>query len=508
MTYDPTHTSSLGPATHAVIWGRNDAGGRAWAETAADAVGIPCVVVALKNLPPHWHFDAGLPPGRTAAQLTAYLKAAVGRCALRQPPAPPTPLPATPALPANLTLPPNLNISFIRNGARNDGSVKPIMRNAQLLLEANTHIWDLRHNDFANRATLGGQYLTDQDSLKIAGWVQEHGVTASTATITEAILAVAAVRHFHPLREYLDGLTWDGIQRLEDLFVEHAGSPDTELVRAFSAKWFIQAVARVYEPGCQADGTLVLESAQGMKKSTFFRELFGDMWFTDHLPDITSKDALIQLRGVWCVEIAELATFGRAEAARIKQFLTSRVDRYRDPFGRMVSDFPRTCVFAGSINPGAGGYLKDETGARRFWPMPVGERIDIPAVSSKRDLLWAEAVARYRAREPWYLNTDSLNDAAADAASDRFASDPWQEKIEDFIALVDEVTIQQIFVKALNVVDQAKWTQADMNRISRCLAFAKWVRIKKGPGRWAYRRGDGAAPRRGDSPWDDDPALV
>lgn len=497
ITYDPTNKTSLGPATHAVIWGRNDDGGRAWADTVADAVGIPCHVVKLNNLPEHWHFDAGMPPGRSKQQLTGYLTGILARCALRTPAAAPTALPApvaaTPVPPPS----PAANIAFIRNGNRGDGAIKPIMRNAELLIAAYPHVWDLKFNDFSNRACLGNDYLTDADTLRIVSWTQDNGVHASAGTIAEAVMAVAANRRFHPVKTYLDALVWDGIPRLDMLFIDHAGSPDTDLTRAFTSKWFIQAIARIYEPGCQADGTIVLEGIQGLRKSTFFRELFGDMWFTDHLPDIASKDALLQLRGVWCVEIGELATLGRAESAKIKQFLTSRVDRYRDPFGRMVADFPRTCVFSGSINPGAGGYLKDETGARRFWPMPINERIDIGAVSAMRDQLWAEALQRYRAGESWYLDSDNLSKAAEEIVADRFSSDPWQEKIDDFIAARTEVNIADIFKLALNIVDTGKWTQVDMNRISRCLAYSGWVRVRTiqdGQRKWVFVRGPTLAP--------------
>lgn len=502
--YDLGHASSLtslGSPDAAIIWGRNDEGGRTWAESVADAVGIPCYVVQLAAVPVHWGLGDPLPPGRTAGQLTAYLQGALTRVSLRASPgqAPPPPVAVATAAPGAPSPPvDNTDLPFIRSGARGEGQIKPLMHNAALLLQHNQHRWDLRFNDFANRACLGTAYITDADALHIARWVQTCGVHCSVGTIHEAIAAVAGQNRFHPVRAYLDSLTWDRFPRLDLLFVDHASADNTPLNRAMSSKWMIQAVARIYEPGCQADGTLVLEGVQGLRKSTFFRELFGDQWFTDHLPDITSKDALLQLRGVWCVEIGELATLGRAESAKIKQFLTSRIDRYRDPFGRMVADFPRTCVFAGSINPGAGGYLKDETGARRFWPLVVRDRIDIGAVAAIRDQLWAEAVARHHAGERWFLDTDALESAAQQHTADRFASDPWQERIDEFLLGRTEVTVAEIFKVALNLPDVGKWDQTLSNRISRCLAFANWVRVRRGKGvarRWAYVPGDSSAAR-------------
>lgn len=492
--YDPTGSTSLGSITHAVIWGRNDEGGRTWAEAVADTLAVPSTVVTLASLPVHWHLGEPLPAGRTPPQLTSYLANALGRCQQRarviQPTAPP-PTAVTP--PRAVTIPDIIDLPYIRSGTRGDGAVKPIMANARMLLDANPHRWDLRYNDFSARTMLGVDPMTDQDILSMTTWVQASGVHAGSNVVAEAANAVAGGNRYHPVREYLDPLQHDGIPRLDMVFVDHAGTPDTPLVRAMTSKWFIQAVARIYRPGCQADGTLVLEGIQGLRKSSFFRELFGDRWFTDHLPDLASKDALLQLRGVWCVEIGELATLGRAESAKIKQFLTSQVDRYRDPYGRVVADFPRTCVFAGSINPGAGGYLKDETGARRFWPIPVVDKINTGAIGQLRDQLWAEAVARFKALEPWFLETDALTTAAHENVAERFSSDPWQEKIEEFLARRDEATVAEIFKVALNMPDVAKWNQADMNRIGRCLAFAGWIRVRRGAGarrRWAYVPGD------------------
>lgn len=369
------------------------------------------------------------------------------------------------------------DLPYIRSST---GAVKALSRNVVMLLEANHARWPLRYNEFAARDVLGDRYLTDHDILKITNWVQWNGVHAVANTVADAIRAVSELHRYNPVQDYLKSLSWDGHERLDHLFVDHAGTEDTPLHRAMSARWFIQAVARVFEPGCQADAMLVLEGPQGLKKSTFFRELFGDMWFTDHLPDLTSKDAMIQLRGVWCVEVGELATLGRAGNAKIKQFLTSRIDRYRDPYGRIVSDFPRTCVFAGSVNPGAAGYLTDETGARRFWPIPITEMIDIDVIRGNRDQLWAEALTRYRRHEPHFLDTEELTKAAQSGQSDRYTDDPWQQSINDFLQRREECTQKEIFNIALDKMQRGDWTQADMNRVARCLSVAGWHKKRRG----------------------------
>jgi predicted P-loop ATPase len=137
----------------------------------------------------------------------------------------------------------------------------------------------------------------------------------------------------------------------------------------------------------------VLEGEQGTGKSTALRYLFGDRFFIDHLPDFHSKDSFQQLQGAWCVEVAELSALSKADVKDVKQFLSRLVDKFRPPFGRLPIQVPRRSVFWGTVNPEEGGYLRDPTGARRFWPIET-KRIDTDAILRDRDQLWAEAVPR------------------------------------------------------------------------------------------------------------------
>ncbi len=132
------------------------------------------------------------------------------------------------------------------------------------------------------------------------------------------------------------------------------------------SRWLISAVARIFQPGCKADCCLILEGPQGIKKSTTLRTL-AEPWFIDHIPELGTKDSLIQVHSAWVIELAELESISRAEVGSIKQFISTQTDTFRPPYGKRASDFPRQCVFAGSVNNNT--YLRDETGGRRFWPV-------------------------------------------------------------------------------------------------------------------------------------------
>ncbi len=368
------------------------------------------------------------------------------------------------------------------------GDARPCFENARRLLAANQHKFKLRFDLFSNRPCYGDEPLEDHHILIIASEVQSAGVFASTATISEAVVAAAMLHAFHPVLDYLDGLKWDGIERLEMWLIDHAGIEDTPLHRAISKKWLIQAIARIRDPGCQADAMLILEGAQGLRKSSLLRALFGQAWFTDHLPDISSKDAQLQLLGMWCIEVAEMATLDRSTANKIKQFLTSRTDRFRPPFGRMAKDFPRACVFAGSVNPG-GGYLKDPTGGRRFWPVECRGEIDVPAVLAQRDQLWAEADAAYRRGETWYLEDEVLSAAMADVQDDRREDDVWEAAVANHLRGKRVTTTPELLEHALGLYKRGEWTQGDNQRVGRILSAMQWQRKQErtGDGRaWKY----------------------
>ncbi len=357
---------------------------------------------------------------------------------------------------------------------------------------------------------------TDADDVRCAEWLQRRDINVAPTVVSRSVGAVARDIRIHPVREYLNRLQWDGTPRLEAWTITHLGAEDTPLNRSFGASWMIGAVARIMQPGAKADHMLILEGPQGAKKSSALAVLAGDGWFTDELAEIGSKDAALQMRGVWIIEIAELDAIGRAEVSRIKAFLSRTVDRYRPPYDRYVVDVPRQCVFAGSVNHDT--YLRDETGNRRFWPVRCG-RIDLDALRRDRDQLWAEAVVRYRQGAIWWIDDRDLIAAAQVEQEARVEPDAWHalierwlffekrrinrgyggfddwrtEEVERSTRIVD-VSVGEILEQAIGI-EPAKWTRNDQMRVSAYLKKQGWTRCRRRMGsrdeegrEWRYQR--------------------
>ncbi|MEO5332588.1 MAG: CHC2 zinc finger domain-containing protein [Magnetococcus sp. YQC-5] len=320
--------------------------------------------------------------------------------------------------------------------------------------------------------------LHDVDMTRAAVWMQMRRINVSSNLTFEAIREVAFQNPFHPVRDFLSSLKWDRIKRLDHWLADFVGAADNEYSSAVGRKWLISAVARAFEPGCKVDSVLILEGKQGIGKSTVFRTIAGKKWFCDYLPDIKNKDAAIQLQGVWILEHAELDTLNRSEISSVKQFITTQDDKFREPYARTAEIHPRGCVFAGSVNPGGNGYLKDITGARRFWPV-VCTQIDRIGLADARDQLLAEAVVAYHAGENWYLSPE-LEDIAAIEQDERLERDEWATLIEQYIYEKNRyfVSVGEILEFCFRV-EKGKWAQIDQNRVAKCLKLLKWVKTRR-----------------------------
>ncbi len=339
----------------------------------------------------------------------------------------------------------------------------------------------------------------DEHDVLTSAWLQHQGISVNKEIAGQAVQVVAREHSYHPIRNYLNGLAWDEVERIDDWLARYLGVKPCDYIRAVGAKFLIGCVARIYEPGCKVDTSPIFESPQGALKSTALRTLAGDDFFTDDIADLGSKDSVMGTRGVWIIELSELDSMTRAEVSRVKAFMSRQVDRIRPPYGRRIMNFSRQCMFAGSTNKK--DYLKDETGNRRWWPVRCGQ-INIDELQRDRDQLWAEAVVRYRAGDPWWLDRQCLVEAAASEQQDRYEEDPWQPVIEKWIDDRESVTVIEILDKCLNKREK-DWTQIDKNRVAKCLKALKWVRYQKrlddDKREWRYRRSpvapDGGANR-------------
>ncbi|HEY4365118.1 MAG TPA: VapE domain-containing protein [Bryobacteraceae bacterium] len=340
--------------------------------------------------------------------------------------------------------------------------------------------------DLPWQASLVGAEWTDHEDRLTADWLQHHGIYVTVEIAGLAVQTVAKDRTFHPVRERLDALKWDGVDRIHSWLSAYLGVKPTEYTAAVGARWLISAVARIYRPGAKADCALILEGEQGLMKSTALKTL-AEPWFTDEIADLGSKDAAMQTRGVWVIEIAELDSMSRADVSKVKGFISRTNDRFRPPYAKRLIESPRQCVFAGSVNHCT--YLRDETGGRRFWPVAC-TRIRLEELERDRDQLWAEAVARFRDREPWWLDTVELNLAAEQEQADRYEGDAWDELIADWTKGRQSVSLDEVLTLCL-VKPKATWAQFDRTRIARCLRALGWERFKAGPRsvrEWRYRR--------------------
>lgn len=251
----------------------------------------------------------------------------------------------------------------------------------------------------------GPSQWTDADDAALRYYLERHYGLTGKDRIFDAVNVVAQSANYHPVRDYLDGCTWDGVPRVETLLIDYLGAEDNEYTRAITRKTLAAAVARIYRPGIKFDYMLTLRGRQGIGKSALIAKLGGE-WFSDTFTTMQGKDAYEQVQGVWIMEVGELAGMRKAEAETIKLYISKQVDRFRPAYGRRLQEFPRQCIFIGTTNEAQ--FLRDTTGNRRFWVVdtPNDPALDIWETLTPDTVrqVWAEAVELYKAGEPLYLD--------------------------------------------------------------------------------------------------------
>ncbi len=303
--------------------------------------------------------------------------------------------------------------------------------------------------------------------------------------VQSAVLHAAECQARNSVTEYLDSLTWDGMERLDHWLADCLGVKRDEYTTAVARNWLIAMVARAYVPGCKVDTMPVLEGTQGLSKSTFL-EVLGSPWYGSIPTTFGEKDFLQAIQGRWLVEIPDMTGFSRSEHSKVLATLTIRHDIYRPTYGRYTFDHPRAAIFAATSE--TDNYLNDIRGRRRYWPLRC-TAIDIDALQSQRDQLFAEAVKQYRAGEKWY----EVPNQADEEQRARVEPDLWTDRVMDYAdALWAEeirsgrtmpVTSARILADAIEL-PLYKQTDSEKKRINRIMRENGWIQVRDPTRRW------------------------
>ena len=287
---------------------------------------------------------------------------------------------------------------------------------------------------FTAKGSKKGDLVNDTDISIIKGRIERmHGIY-NDAKLNDAIEQVSSDNAFHPIKLYLESLTWDGVPRIDTFLVDYMGAEDNAYTREAFRKMLLAAVARVYEPGRKFDTALVFYSEQGVGKSTLIQRL-SKGWFNDSLTNLSGKESYEAIQFAWLVELAELSALRKSDVEAVKNFISKREDTYRGAYARRVKTHKRQCVFFGSTNDDE--FLKDATGNRRFFPVEVKRTrkthlIFEPEFDAIVDQLWAEAMEGYMLGEALTLSDEA--EAIAGGTREEFTErTPIQGLIEEYL---------------------------------------------------------------------------
>jgi len=356
------------------------------------------------------------------------------------------------------------------------GNVRNTINNVLIIMTYDPQ-WSGRfsYNAFSGSVMLDNTRLADTEITGFRiGIGRRYGIEPAKGKVWEVADLVARSRTFNPLSDYLNSLHWDGIERNSKWTIRALGADDTPINRVMSRKWCISAVARALDPGCKLDTVLLLAGPQGIGKSTAFRALSSDEWFSDTEITLGNKDAYMQIREVWIYEMAEMTALHKTRKERVKSFLSSSTDNYRVPYGRIVSQVPRHTVFVATTNEETP--LDDPTGSRRFWPIATPGPLDQDWLEENRDQIWAEAVVAFKAGHRWHLD-DQEELERERVARDFEHVDPWTSHVASWAEERHEFTIRACLEEALRVPSQRQGRE-HLNRIGAVLRRLGYTKRK------------------------------
>lgn len=293
--------------------------------------------------------------------------------------------------------------------------------------------------------------ISDAEMINIKHFMDRAtGLQWNRRDIQDAVIKVANDNQYNPVQHYIESLVWDGKKRLDNWLTKYCGAKDSAYTRAVGAKTLVAAVARTFHPGIKFDYMLILEGRQGIGKSTAVNILGGE-WYADIVLRTDHKDTVQLINGAWIIEVSEMAGLRKAEIESLKAFLSRPTDSIRPPYGKTPQEYPRRSIFIGTINPPPSGYLRDESGNRRYWPVWV-KYVDIPGLRKDRDQIFAEAYYRFRKNEKLYLDKQKQQQQAQKETELRMQQHPWLYVVSEYLDTYDikRITIQDLYRDAIN----------------------------------------------------------
>lgn len=321
---------------------------------------------------------------------------------------------------------------------------------------------------------------------------QKHSFDVSCPLIFDAVLAQARKHAYHPVKDYLNSLKWDGTPRIWKWLNTYLSVEDSLYSQKVGEMTLVAAVARIFHPGIKYDHMLVIEGRQRMGKSLCIN-ILGKKWFSEISLVDKDKDTVGKMMGKWILEVGEMEVLKKKEIESIKAFITTQSDRVRLPYQRTTKDFPRQNIFIGTINPDGKGYFMDSTGNTRFFPV-LAHKCDIQGLQRDVDQLWAEAVQTWNKGYDLFISDSKINDMCIEEQESRFSSDEWTIAINDWIKSVN-ISPNKMKVTGVDIWkmcfdgDIKKFSRMEQNRIAKIMRRLGYERKRMsidGDKKWGY----------------------
>lgn len=385
-------------------------------------------------------------------------------------------------------------IEYDKDGNEKSRKLQQTVRNFEIIMDNDSRFaGKIKFDEFSRQEYLMGEIPWESEACNRA-WGSHDDAALYSIIQTDygmknrndyfdAIKNVSMRNKFHPVRDILDGLEFDGEEHIRSLLPDYLGVEDTEYSYQVMRLWMLGAVARVYEPGCKFDYTMIFTGPQGLGKSTFLKMMaLNDSWFNDSLDSLDSDKAAQSLMGSWIVELAELKSLARTAGGveSVKRFLTAVQDKYRVPYERRADIFLRQCVFAGTTNKS--DFLQDETGNRRFLIIQTGvnkptKSLFVPEAIEDMKAAWAQAVHIWKTEQTELILPDSCRDEARRLQDESMADDGKVGIITQFLEDKQRTCVLEIWKAALERPDiPKKWESSEIMDI--VLSIPGWQKMK------------------------------